>query len=316
VNKVRAPFSQGEWSEKKSKLLEYLRNNPTASEKDLMKAGHGSALSKFYHGRINEARIEAFLPSKLKEIAIEILRNWKVEEEFISEATNRALSSFPKLRKLAGRMPIKNFLEECCYLACRQIGIPVPHKPSKVYYKIFRELAGIPIGHPERYVPIISRRLLFDKEEEKKITELTIEILNKLPKNSLMGKSETVIAATAVSLASIQLGYRRSQREISNAACITEVSLRNAQKKLGKLLGLQPKLKELSPLKWEERRAKLLEYLAKNPEATLRDLIRAGYKTTLMKFYHGRINEAKVEAGVDKKYLFKKRPRRFFIKFF
>jgi hypothetical protein len=37
----------------------------------------------------------------------------------------------------------------------------------------------------------------------------------------------------------------------------------------------------LSPKEWEERKAKLLKFLRENPDVTKKELIEAGYESTL-----------------------------------
>ena len=47
--------------------------------------------------------------------------------------------------------------------------------------------------------------------------------------------------------------------------------------------------------------------MRKNPEATREDVFRAGYRTTLVRFYEGSINRAKKDAGVEEEYMYKGR---------
>jgi transcription initiation factor TFIIB len=57
--------------------------------------------------------------------------------------------------------------------------------------------------------------------------------------NGILGKSPTGLAAAAIYIAGVELGERRTQREISEIAGITEVTLRNRYKDLVKKLNLK-----------------------------------------------------------------------------
>jgi len=238
----RKKLSPSEWEEKKRKLLEFLRENPKATQKDVIRAGHGSAFWKFYGGRMNEARMEigiqvrkgqkSFKEKKkeVREIVTEILRDWGVEEEYIEEIAENAIAHFQKVKELLRGRGVIKVSEVCCYLACRQLGIPVPSRPPrKIYLQIIAATGSIiPIGHPEKYVPIICERLLPKKDAEKVAKKATgILSSSKIP---FVGKSEKVLAAAAVYLAAKKLRYLITQEEVSKAAHTTSASLRNTLK--------------------------------------------------------------------------------------
>ncbi len=257
-------LTPSEWEERKRKLLEFLRENPEATRREASKAGHTGVLWKIYGGRINEAKAEAGVlverkrkltssekakvkirkrrrwvfkkgKNEVREIITEILKRWKIEEEYIEEIAESAIAHFQKVKEvlLKGRGVIK-VSEVCCYLACRQLGIPVPSKPPrKIYLQIIAATGSIiPIGHPEKYVPIICERLL-PKTDAEKVAKKATGILSS-SKISFVGKSEKVLAAAAVYLAAKELKYLITQEEVSKAAHTTSVSLRNTLKMLRK----------------------------------------------------------------------------------
>ena len=85
------------------------------------------------------------------------------------------------------------------------------------------------------YVARFCSKLQLDATVEAKASEMIREIEKRGEDN---GKGPVSICAAAIYIASILLGQRRTQRECSDAAGITEVTIRNRYKEIVALLGI------------------------------------------------------------------------------
>lgn len=66
-----------------------------------------------------------------------------------------------------------------------------------------------------------------------------IEIINKAVKSGLSsGKGPTGVAAAALYIASLLLGERKTQKEVSEISGVTEVTIRNRYKELSEKIDL------------------------------------------------------------------------------
>jgi transcription initiation factor TFIIB len=88
---------------------------------------------------------------------------------------------------------------------------------------------------PADYIPKFASDLKLSGRVESKAQE----ILKQAVDNELTsGRGPTGVAAAALYIASIQSGERRTQREASEVAGITEVTIRNRYKELIEKLGI------------------------------------------------------------------------------
>jgi hypothetical protein len=244
----------------------------------------------------------------LKASIITVLNGWKVEKEFIDEISKRAFSLFINLRESARGTRFRNVLKECCYLACCENGVPVPHKPSKFYRMILKKIGYIPKREPERYIPVICKRLNLESKEPE-ITQLANAFLNKIPEDLKIRTKERKLVAAVVYLALEQLGHSKTVREISEVTYVSEGPIRDTLKQLIELTGFQPKIgltRAIPQEEWERKKAELHEYLRKNPKATSKDVREKGFGDVLWKFYRNRITEAKIEAKVPREFIHRK----------
>jgi hypothetical protein len=168
----------------KDELLKYLKKNPDATFRDLVKAGFGPVLRNHYHRRVNDARIEAGIQPR--------------------EGGRRLPPSQWKERKAK----LLEYLRE---------------NPEASSLDLYKKGLGSPL-------------------------------------------------------------WRLYKGKINEAKNEAGVPVR--------------KKARLSSSEWEERKTRLLEYLKKNPGAEFKDLVEAGFRSTLKKLYQGRINEARIEAGL------------------
>ncbi len=88
---------------------------------------------------------------------------------------------------------------------------------------------------PHDYISRFCSRLSLSNDVQVK----TMEILKKAANNELTsGRGPTGMAAAALYIASVLCGERRTQREISETAGVTEVTIRNRYKELAEKLDI------------------------------------------------------------------------------
>lgn len=128
------------------------------------------------------------------------------------------------------------------YAACRRTDVPRTLEEISSYFSLeekevgrsfrflFRKLGiQIPPPKPENFIYLICSKL--DLPEE--ITAQAIRIIKVAKKNgATMGREPVGVAAAAVYMACQELGVHRTQRELAQAANVTEVTVRNRYKEL------------------------------------------------------------------------------------
>lgn len=140
-------------------------------------------------------------------------------------------------KKLIRGRSIHGLVAACVYAACRTTGTPrtlddiatginIRRKDvARCYRLIFRELElKIPVPDPLKGVSRIASLAELSEKTKRK----AVEILNKARKVGMIaGKDPMGIAAAALYIACISNGENKSQKEISIASGVTEVTIRN-----------------------------------------------------------------------------------------
>lgn len=166
------------------------------------------------------------LPRGIKEQAIDIYRQ-TLEEDLIKGQT------------------IDGFVAASIYAACRQAKIPrtlkevadlstQDHKTiSRIYRQILQELdLRMPIDYPMKFVPKIANQIKVTPRTD----QLTVEILREARREkALTGKDPRGMAAAALYMACKHNKEGCTQKEISEAAGTSEVTLRNRLRDLEEL---------------------------------------------------------------------------------
>ncbi|MHA1859950.1 MAG: transcription initiation factor IIB [Candidatus Asgardarchaeia archaeon] len=152
-------------------------------------------------------------------------------------------------RLIRGRS-IEGVAAAALYASCRKFSVPrtldeiatvarVSKKEiGRSYRFLSRELKiSVPPTNPIYYVP----RLVYELGLSGDVQEKAIEILKVAAKHGLTsGRGPTGIAAAAVYVASVLLNRRCTQREVAEAAHVTEVTVRNRYKELIQKLEINP----------------------------------------------------------------------------
>jgi len=168
------------------------------------------------------------IPRGVKEEAIEIYRK-TLEEDLIRGQT------------------IDGFVAASIYAACRRAKIPrslkevadlstQDHKTvSRIYRQILQELdLRMPIDYPMKFVPRIANQV----KVTPKTDQLTVEILREArQEKALAGKDPRGMAAAALYMACKHNKEGCTQREVSEAAGTSEVTLRNRLRDLEEIFG-------------------------------------------------------------------------------
>jgi len=140
-------------------------------------------------------------------------------------------------KKLVKGRSIQGLVAACVYAACRDTetprtldnvadGINIRRKDvARCYRLIFRELdLKIPVADPVNGIPRIASVAGLGEKTKRKAAE----ILRKAKKIGIVaGKDPTGLAAAALYLACITEGGNKTQKEISEASGVTEVTIRN-----------------------------------------------------------------------------------------
>ena len=222
-------------------------------------------------GAVNKDATGKPLDTNMKK-SIERLRTWDNRSQAYSSSDRnlrQALSEMDKLqdklsltnaviekaayiyrkaieRKLVKGRSIHGLVAACIYAACRNTetprtlddianGINIRRKDvARCYRLIFRELdLKIPVADPVKGVSRIASIAGLGEKTKRK----AIELLNKAKKIGMVaGKDPMGIAAAALYLACISSGGNKTQKEISIASGVTEVTIRNRCASLKKLL--------------------------------------------------------------------------------
>ena len=149
-------------------------------------------------------------------------------------------------RKLVRGRSIQGLVAACIYAECRNTetprtlddvakGINIRRKEvARGYRLIFRELnLKMPVVDPVKGVS----RIASIAELSEKCKRKAVKILNQAKKVGIVaGKDPMGIAAAALYLACISIGETKSQKEISIASGVTEVTIRNRCAGLRKML--------------------------------------------------------------------------------
>jgi len=149
-------------------------------------------------------------------------------------------------RKLVRGRSIQGLVAACLYAACRNTetprtlddiadGINIKRKDvARCYRLIFRELElKMPVVDPVKGVSRIASIAGLGEKSKRK----AISILNEAKRLHITaGKDPMGIAAAALYLACISIGETKSQKEISIASGVTEVTIRNRCAGLRKML--------------------------------------------------------------------------------
>ena len=90
---------------------------------------------------------------------------------------------------------------------------------------MYKELGlKVPVADPVNGIPRIASIAGLGEKTKRK----AVEILRKAKKIGVVaGKDPTGLAAAALYLACITEGWNKTQKEISDASCVTEVTIRN-----------------------------------------------------------------------------------------
>lgn len=155
-------------------------------------------------------------------------------------------------RRLIRGRSIEGVAAAALYAACRKCRVPrtldeiaeisrVGKKEiGRSYRFIARELKiEIPPINPMDFIPRLSNTLNLSGSVQKKAIEL---IQKAYEKGLTSGRGPTGLAAAGVYISCVLMNERRTQREISEAAGVTEVTIRNRYKELVEKLELKIEL--------------------------------------------------------------------------
>ncbi|MFQ6087800.1 MAG: transcription initiation factor IIB [Candidatus Methanofastidiosia archaeon] len=144
---------------------------------------------------------------------------------------------------------IEGMAAACLYASCRQCRVPRTldefaefsridkREIGRSYRHIAKELKiKLPPTSPTDYIP----RFASELKVSSRVQQRSVEILERAMTHGLMsGKGPMGAAAAALYIASIQEDERRTQKEVSEVAKVTEVTVRNRYKEFQEELGIE-----------------------------------------------------------------------------
>jgi len=202
------------------------------------------------------------------------LRKWQSRTQYQSPAERNLLQALAELDRIVDKLHIPEDIQEeaaeiyrrvldrglvrgrsiaaivaaCVYAACRKTGRPRSLKEiasvsrvklkdiARCYRLLLHELPmTMPIPDPRIYVTKIASKAGINERVQMK----AIELLKQAEKlKAVTGKDPMGIAAAALYVACVLLGEKKTQKEVAEAAAVTEVTVRNRYKGLKDILGL------------------------------------------------------------------------------
>ncbi len=202
------------------------------------------------------------------------LRKWQTRTQYQSPIERNLLQALAELDRIADKLHIAEDLQEeaaeiyrkaldkglvrgrsisaivaaSVYAACRAYGRPRSLKEiasvsrvkkkdiARCYRLLLNELdIRMPIPDPKAYVSKIAAKAGVPERTQTK----AIQILSEAEKrNAVVGKDPVGLAAAALYIACVLTGEKKTQKDIAEAAGVTEVTVRNRYKSLKEQLGL------------------------------------------------------------------------------
>ena len=153
-----------------------------------------------------------------------------------------------KAELIRGRL-IESVVSAVIYAICRMQGIPrtldevsrASGIPKKEIGRAYRFIKGglridVPITDPSQYIAKLASALRLSGG----VQEDAIKIINKALRDGLAsGRGPTGVAAAAIYIATAMHGESKTQKEVADAAGVTEVTIRNRYKELKRELNLK-----------------------------------------------------------------------------
>ena len=151
-------------------------------------------------------------------------------------------------RQLVRGRTISGVLAAAIYIACREMGISRTLKDIAVYSNVkLKEVAKsyrllcleldlkIPIVDPMKYIAKVANKANLSEKTKRQAAE----IMDNVTKREIsVGKNPMGLAASVLYISSMKTGENITQGDLSNAAGVTEVTLRNRYKDLMNTLEL------------------------------------------------------------------------------
>ncbi len=196
------------------------------------------------------ARIQSSIERNLTQASIELER-LASQLGLPKRVKDRALEIYRKALEsgLVRGRSIESVVAASIYAACRELRIPRTldeiarytragrKDVARCYRLLVREAAiKIPLPSPIDFVPRIGELLGLSGITIRK----AIEILKRAKEAGLTaGKDPAGLAAAAIYIAALQTGEVRTQKEVAQAAQVTEVTVRNRYKELARKLKIK-----------------------------------------------------------------------------
>jgi len=205
---------------------------------------HDQGLSTIINPTNKDATGKPLSPSMKSTIGR--LRIWDIRSQN-NVADRNFRQAFAELyKKMVRGRSISALIASALYAACREVGTPrtlndIGHA-SNIKRKDIARCYRLLVNELDLKMPVVDSvqnvaRIASKIGISEKTKRYASEILRKAEENKISaGKNPMALAATALYISCVKMGVRHTQRDLAEAANVTEVTIRNRHKGLLKLL--------------------------------------------------------------------------------
>jgi transcription initiation factor TFIIB len=224
----------------------------------------GKNKSKFFRLRTWQNRVSSAIERNLKQALSELKRLssfLKMTSQIEEEAARLYMLSVQ--RGLVRGRSMESVVAGCLYASCRRFELPrsldeiaeaanlEKKEVGRTYRFVIRELElKIIPSNPLDYIPRLISILKLDPKTQSLASELVQKTMNE---DLASGKTPNGIAASAIYVAAVINGNKKTQREVAGAAGITEVTIRNRYKEMERKLNLKDQIYAIKKKSQQER---------------------------------------------------------------
>ena len=275
TNKRGHPLPENVWQERKTAFLQYLKEHPHSTRREVERSCFSKTFDRFYNTRINEAKKEAglaeeYLGKGIRECIPESVWQQRLSllHEFLKAHPNTLRRDVTRELKSA----LDHFYNQNITKAKTDAGLSLEQITASRIQKPGRER--------QKQKQVITYGEFIEK------VDALHDYLLEHPSATFQDLRENSY------LHILRLAY---SRKISLAKKVLGLSGERFKRRFRK----GGPANKLSPEAWEKRRQEFIKYLRTHPQLTREKMLESGFGGVISKFYAGKIAPALIDAGLD-----------------